>query len=66
MKWPHGLAIITRPEHWEKAAQHLWGMSLTEIGYFLGHAPQSAPSTIIPPKATDTQPGKAKKLAARA
>jgi hypothetical protein len=35
MKWPQGLAIITRPEHWELAAKHLWGLSRAELAAYL-------------------------------
>jgi len=26
-----GIAVITRPEHWERAARHLWGYGLDEL-----------------------------------
>jgi hypothetical protein len=29
-----GVAVITGPEDWEKAAQHLWGLSLTDFAFF--------------------------------
>jgi len=35
MKWPQGLAVITRPEHWEIAAKHLWGLSRADLAAYL-------------------------------
>jgi hypothetical protein len=35
MKWPQGLAVITRPEHWELAAKHLWGLSRADLAAYL-------------------------------
>lgn len=29
-----GVAIITTSEDWEKAAQHLWGLSITDFAFF--------------------------------
>jgi hypothetical protein len=35
MKWPQGLAVITRSEHWELAAKHLWGLSRADLAAYL-------------------------------
>jgi len=35
MKWQQGLAVITRAEHWEQAAQHLWGLSRADLAAYL-------------------------------
>jgi hypothetical protein len=35
MKWQHGLVTITRPEHWELAAKHLWGLSRADLAAYL-------------------------------
>ena len=34
MKWRPGLAVITRTEHWEQAAQHLWGLSQSDMAAY--------------------------------
>jgi len=45
MKWPQGLAVITRPEHWELAAKHLWGLSRADLVAYL----QSSRQEILHP-----------------
>jgi hypothetical protein len=40
MKWPQGLAVITRPEHWELAAKHLWGLSRADLAVYLKSSEQ--------------------------
>jgi hypothetical protein len=40
MKWPQGLAVITRAEHWDLASKHLWGLSSSDIAAYL-HSPHS-------------------------
>src|ERR1700731_888123 len=45
MKWRQGLAIITRVEHWDQAAQHLWGLGPRDIAAYL-HTP--LPETLHP------------------
>jgi|SRR5580765_3403613 len=35
MKWRPGLAVITRTEHWEQAARHLWGLSRSDMAAYL-------------------------------
>jgi hypothetical protein len=35
MKWRPGLAEITRTEHWEQAARHLWGLSRSDMAAYL-------------------------------
>ena len=39
MKWPQGQAVITRSEHWEQAAQHLWGLSRAELVAYISSPP---------------------------
>ena len=31
MTWEKGIAVITKPEDFEVAAQHLWGATLDEL-----------------------------------
>lgn len=45
MKWRPGLAVITRAEHWEQAAQHLWGLNQAELAAYLLPYP---PENLIP------------------
>jgi len=40
MKWPPGLAVITRSEHWELAAKHLWGLSRADLAAYLQSSQQ--------------------------
>jgi len=47
MKWPQGLAVITRAEHWDLASQHLWGLSSSDIAAFL-HSSPAFPSPELP------------------
>jgi hypothetical protein len=49
MKRRPGLAVITRTEHWEQAAQHLWGLSRSDVAYL----PYSPPESVHP--ADDTR-----------
>jgi len=42
MKWQQGLAVITRAEHWEQAAQHLWGLSRADLATYQLLAPSEA------------------------
>jgi hypothetical protein len=44
MKWQQGLAVITRPEHWELAAKHLWGLSRADLA-----ALAASPTEILHP-----------------
>lgn len=39
MKWRPGLAVITRTEHWEQAAQHLWGLSESDMAAYATTSP---------------------------
>lgn len=39
MKWRPGLAVITRTEHWEQAAQHLWGLSQSDLAAYVLTSP---------------------------
>jgi len=39
MKWRQGVAVITRAEHWEQAAQHLWGLSPSDMAAYLPYSP---------------------------
>jgi len=41
MKWPKGLAVITRAEHWELAAKHLWGLSRADLAARLLSPPEA-------------------------
>ena len=38
IRMERGIAVITRPEHWERAALHLWGMNLAQLALIF-HAP---------------------------
>jgi len=51
MKWPQGLAIITRAEHWDMASKHLWGLSSSQIAVYL-HAAWARPNPSIEPART--------------
>ncbi len=46
MKWQQGLAVITRPEHWELAAKHLWGLSRADFAAYLQSRPACIRQTI--------------------
>jgi hypothetical protein len=50
MKWPQGLAVITRAEHWDMASKHLWGLSSSQIAAYLHvAAARPKPSASIEP-----------------
>jgi len=49
MKWPQGLAVITRAEHWDLASKHLWGLSGSDIAAYLHVAPPPKPICSIEP-----------------
>jgi len=50
MKTQQGLAIITRTEHWDQAAQYSWGLSRLDIAAYLQLPLSEMPSPFATPQ----------------